>query len=69
MSLVKAQGNMYPFVSHTWNPIKGRCLHNCPYCYVKSSRAKRYYKEDPYLSEKELKVNLGKNNYIFISIF
>ena len=66
MSLVKARGNMYPFVSHTWNPIKGRCLHNCPYCYVKSSRAKRYYQGDPYLSEKELKVNLGENNYIFV---
>ncbi len=57
---------MYPFVSHTWNPIKGRCLHDCPYCYVKSSRAKRYYEGEPYLSEKELKVNLGENNYIFV---
>ncbi|GAH74216.1 unnamed protein product, partial [marine sediment metagenome] len=64
--ILKAIGNMYPFVSHTWNPIKGRCLHNCPYCYVKSSRAKRYYEGDSYLSEKELKVNLGKNNYIFV---
>lgn len=66
MSLVKAACNMYPFVTHTWNPIKGRCKMGCPYCYVQHSRAKRYYQGEPYLAEKELRVNLGKNRYIFV---
>lgn len=31
----KSQGNMYKFVTNTWNPIKGKCLHDCTYCYMK----------------------------------
>src|SRR3990167_1900105 len=30
--LNKQKGNMYGFVTHTWNPIKGKCSHNCSYC-------------------------------------
>ena len=26
---------MYEFVTHTWNPIKGKCYHDCSYCYMK----------------------------------
>ena len=33
MALTKSRGNMYPFVTHTWNAIKGICFHDCPYCY------------------------------------
>ena len=25
---------MYAFVTHTWNPIKGKCKYNCKYCLV-----------------------------------
>lgn len=28
----KQTGNMYEWVSHTWNPIKGKCPHDCNYC-------------------------------------
>ena len=28
MALTKSRGNMYPFVTHTWNAIKGICFHN-----------------------------------------
>lgn len=37
---------MFPFVSHTWNPMGGECEHNCVYCYVKRQLAK------PVLAEK-----------------
>ena len=33
--LRESKGNMYDFITHTWNPIKGKCLHNCSYCYMK----------------------------------
>jgi DNA repair photolyase len=33
--LNKQKGNMYGFVTHTWNPIKGKCPHECSYCYMK----------------------------------
>lgn len=30
--LNKSKGNMYGFVSHTWNAISGKCPHDCEYC-------------------------------------
>lgn len=35
MGLNKQNGNMYDFVTHTWNTIKGKCYHDCSYCYMK----------------------------------
>lgn len=61
MVLNKVKGNMYNWVSHTWNPIKGECSHDCEYCYMK------VYKQKPlHLSEKELNDNLGEGNFIFV---
>jgi len=61
MPLTKSKGNMYPFVSHTWNPIRGRCPHQCSYCYMK-----RYKVGDLRLVFKELQTNLGSKNFIFV---
>ena len=60
MALTKSWGNMYPFVTHTWNAIKGICFHDCPYCYMKKFDGLFPVRIDP----KELKVNLG--NFIFV---
>jgi len=67
MGLNKSQGNMYEFVTHTWNTVKGVCLHNCGYCYMKAI-AKRYRKPQlpPCFDEKELKTNLGNGKFIFV---
>ncbi|WP_062429434.1 DUF5131 family protein, partial [Treponema endosymbiont of Eucomonympha sp.] len=67
MALRKARGDMYPFITHTWNPIKGKCPHGCGYCYV-DRIARRFGTEQkaPHLDECELRVNLGVDNYIFI---
>ena len=61
--LNRQKGNMYPWVTHTWNPIKGRCPHECAYCYMK-----RYWDrlKEPHLDEKSLKDNLGEGNIIFV---
>ena len=61
--LNKQRGNMYPWVTHTWNPIRGRCPHGCKYCYMK-----RYWNRlgNPYLDEKSLKDKLGEGNIIFV---
>lgn len=29
MALNKSTGNMYAFVSYTYNPLKGECEHSC----------------------------------------
>ena len=62
MPLNKSIGNMYKFITHTWNTIKGECPHGCSYCYMK-----RWGKQPPlHFDEKELKTDLGKNNFIFV---
>jgi protein gp37 len=59
--LNKQKGNMYGFVTHTWNPIRGKCPHKCDYCYMKP-----FVKKELHFAEKELEIDLGDDNYIFI---
>jgi len=59
--LNKSKGNMYPWVTHTWNVVKGKCPHDCSYCYMK-----RYPQLELHFDEKELKTNLGTGNTIFV---
>jgi DNA repair photolyase len=59
--LNKQKGNMYPFVTHTWNAIKGKCPHDCEYCYMKV-----FPQGELRFDEKELKTDLGRNNFIFV---
>jgi len=61
MGLNKQKGNMYAFVTHTWNPIRGKCPHDCSYCYMKV-----YPQGDFRFIEKEMETNLGKSNFIFV---
>lgn len=70
MGLNKATGNMYEFVSHTWNPLAGACPHACIYCYVDGLMSKpalaAKYSGQPRIHTKELKTNLGAGNFIFV---
>ena len=52
---------MYPWVTHTWNPIRGRCPHECSYCYMKG-----LVHGEPRFIESELKINLGPDRRIFV---
>ncbi|GAI12542.1 unnamed protein product [marine sediment metagenome] len=61
MGLNKQTGNMYAFVTHTWNPIRGKCPHDCSYCYMKV-----YPQPELHFAEKEMKTNLGQDNFIFV---
>ena len=61
--LRESSGFMYKFVHYTWNPIKGRCLHNCSYCYMKQINPNASH---PRLVEYEFYTDLGKGNSIFI---
>lgn len=56
-----SKGDMYTFVTHTWNTVKGKCYHDCSYCYMK-----RFPLNEIRFDEKELKTDLGKSNFIFI---
>ena len=60
--LRESKGNMYDWITHTWNPIKGKCPHDCSYCYMK-----RFGEQKPLrLDEKELRTDLGSGNFIFV---
>jgi len=62
MGLNKSTGNMYEFVTHTWNTVKGKCPHECVYCYMK-----RWGEQKPVrFDESELKTDLGEGNFIFV---
>jgi len=62
MSLNESKGNMYDFVTHTWNTVKGECPHGCTYCYMK-----RWGKQRPvYFDKREMKADLGEGNFIFV---
>lgn len=62
MPLNESKGNMYEFITHTWNTVKGKCYHDCTYCYMKRWGKLNAVRFD----EKELKTNLLTQNFIFI---
>lgn len=70
MTLNKSKGNMYGWVTHTWNPLLGRCSHDCSYCYVKSMKRmntiKERYSGPARIDEKAINDNLGKDRFIFV---
>lgn len=62
-NLKPVKGNMYDFITHTWNPIKGKCEHECGYCYV----SKLVKNQKPIrLDDKAMKADLGTDNFIFV---
>lgn len=61
MGLNKQKGNMYGFITDTWNTIKGKCQHNCQYCYMPQQRLNAIR-----FDTSELKTDLGQDNYIFV---
>ena len=62
----KQKGNMYDFVTHTANPIKGRCSHDCKYCYMKPIHERFCLDTTLRLDNKELAENYGTGKFIFI---
>lgn len=57
-----SKGNMYPWVTHTWNAIKGACPHDCEYCYMKRWGTLKPFR----LDKKELRQDLGAGGFIFV---
>jgi len=71
MPLNKQRGNMYGWVSHTWNPLAGACPHSCHYCSTDSLTArsrtlKQKYSGEPRIVKSELRVGHGSGNTIFV---
>ena len=62
MKLNESKGNMYDFVTHTGNAIKGQCYHDCSYCYMKKWKHLKPVR----LDEKELSTPMDEGNFIFV---
>lgn len=62
MPLNKSTGNMYSFITHTWNTVKGKCNHGCSYCYMRRWGEQK----EIHFDKSELKTDLGKKNFIFV---
>ena len=61
------KGNMYEFVTLMYSPIRGKCKHECSYCYVVDT-ANRYNAplKDLFLDEKDLRKKLGTGETVFV---
>ena len=53
---------MYEFITHTWNPISGKCSHDCSYCYMKQEKEQSTI----HLKDDELKGSFNPNHFIFV---
>ncbi len=62
MGLNVSKGDMYSFLSHTYNTVKGECPHGCTYCYMGKWKNQKPVRFD----EKELKTDLGEGKFIFV---
>lgn len=60
--LNEVKGNMYDWITHTWNTVKGECPHECEYCYMKKWGPQKPVR----FVESELKTDLGSDNFIFV---
>lgn len=57
--------NFHPEL-YTHNPIKGKCSHNCEYCYMLGLR-ERYLLDDTLrINRNELKQGLGSDRFVFV---
>ena len=60
-------GNMYEFITLMYSPIRGKCKHQCSYCYVVDT-AKRYKRpqKDLFIDRRDLKKDLGTGETVFV---
>ena len=65
MALNVSRGNMFPWVTHTWNPRAGVCSHGCLYCFMLDRPCDKY-RGPPRLEKSEMRYPLGRDRVIFV---
>jgi len=65
------QGNMYEFVSKTWNPLGGQCEFNCAYCSTHSFRTRFKIMREKYsgklrIIESEMTKKFSDKDTVFV---
>lgn len=64
--MFKKEKRMPGFVSHSSNPIRGACAHDCLYCYMKGIYERFGQDQTLRLDEDELKCIYGNGKFIFM---
>ncbi|GHV78578.1 hypothetical protein AGMMS49944_03690 [Spirochaetia bacterium] len=69
-AFLKQKGDMYRWVDFTWNPVQGKCQHDCAYCYIKRI-AQRFRGDDdfgaPHLFDTPLNIRQnGAGKTVFV---
>ena len=62
-------GNMFSFISQTWNPLGGHCSHECTYGWCTKlieQRKMPKYQGKPYVVEKELERSFAVDEFVFV---
>lgn len=57
--------NFHPEL-YTHNAIKGKCEHDCKYCYMIGLRERYFHEETLRINPNDLKQGLGANRFVFI---
>jgi DNA repair photolyase len=60
---------MFPFITRTWNPLGGKCKHNCVYCWAQKLAADRKmakYQGEPRLIEREMQRQFKADDFVFV---
>lgn len=60
---------MFPFITKTWNPLGGKCAHDCSYCWAKNliNRHKMAkYQGTPRIDESRINERFKKGSFIFV---
>lgn len=65
-----SKSRMFPFITHTWNPVGGECQIKCSYCWARKLIAR--YKMKKYVGEarlfpQELRKVFHQNDFVFVS--
>ena len=64
-------GKMFPFITDTWNPLKGVCPHNCNYCWAKKLIAQRPTLQQKYQGQydfdlKQIHKKFKPGSFVFV---
>jgi len=63
---------MFPFVNKTWNPLGGKCIQMCDYCWSMGEKGlvnkfdMEKYRGEPRLYEKEFKRKFKDDDFVFL---
>lgn len=63
---------MFPFITETWNPFKGRCPYECSYCWARNMAKRykhlkeKYFTDEQGIDEKQINRKFKPGAFVFV---